>query len=152
MDTISPAELAEREKEQIIASIIESAERDPEGTEIPTLITLRYGSKELDIVYFTDKNTFATAVEGYEDREKKPEETRFLYTAAKRLMQEISNRPQVEIEYALETSDEKMLSFAQTHGKQIFDWDLATEEELNLKKGNIVKSWTFKKTFQPIAS
>ena len=151
MDTIPPQEQIEREKEHIIASIIASAEKEPKDSEIPILITLRYGSKELDIVYFKDKNTFSTAVEGYEDREKKPEETRFLYMAAKRLMQEIANRAQSEIEYTLETTDEKMLPFAQTHGKQIFDWDSEKETEFETEKGKF-KTWSFIKVFSPSGS
>ncbi|MBI2989592.1 MAG: hypothetical protein HYY51_00165 [Candidatus Magasanikbacteria bacterium] len=150
MDTLSPEKRAEQERESIVSSILASAEREPADKDIPSLVVFRYGSKELDLVYFADKGTFSTAVEGYEDRERKPEETRFLYMAAKRAMQEIADRSQTEIEYTLETSNEKIVPFAQSHGKEIFRWDSETKEEFEIKKRGKVDIWYFKKTFKPL--
>ncbi|MEK7644329.1 MAG: hypothetical protein AAB390_03450 [Patescibacteria group bacterium] len=144
-----PPERSEQETESAVASIIESAVMEPNPPKIPTLITLNYGSKELDLFYNAERSRFRTAVQGYEDRERKPEETRLLYLAARKLMQEIANRRQGEVEYALETVDEKMIQFAQGHGRRIFDWDTGEEKEFRTKKGDIYKKWVFQKTLRP---
>lgn len=92
---------------------------------------IRYGSKILLLIIDaapadikeTAETRVTTFVKNMENCEKKDEETTLLYAAARRLIELECQKTKKRMLYQFSTQDPKMMAWAQTTGKQIFDWD-----------------------------
>lgn len=87
------------------------------------LYLLEYGQKQLIISFYPETQEIYTYVKNDHNRERKPKETTLLYTAAKQLMQQISNESNQKFIYRLMTTFENMKEWATTAGNEIFNWE-----------------------------
>lgn len=132
-------------QEALVSDILKNVEQF-----LPGIFILRYGDKELEICVFEgDDKKFTTALEKMNRTEKKESETRLLYTAAKKFMQEQTNMIGSNMSYSLDTANPNMIAFARTHGNSIFGWDNQLDKEFSDKHGNLFYCSEFKKTFVP---
>ncbi len=148
----------EEEKERIIASIVENAQ-SKNFDETIKITVLDYGSKTLQISHLADlyecntyvKNKGTEDLEGgTENPEKKAGQTRLLYEAAKRIMQQIADKTKVPFTYRMKTDDKNMIKFALSHGAEIFEWDekFGPKDDQKRERGEIFE-WEFVKVFHP---
>lgn len=98
-------------------------EFDPEESENSPEVNLRYGSKVLRIIFNDEMSEATTVVLKQEGLEHKENETSYLYAAARSIMKNRANKRREDTRYEFMTEDEKMLNWAKTKGKAIFDWD-----------------------------
>ena len=103
-------------------------EADPTNHE-KGYIVFQYGSKTLNLGYEPEGDIINVATLIYTDDslEKKDDETTFLYNTAKQFMQKLAHETQKIIVYCLTTENAKMILWAKTKGRNLFQW---TKEEL----------------------
>jgi hypothetical protein len=103
-------------------------------------ITLYYGMKELSISIEVGKNgihRISTHIQNIgKETQRQKNETTYLYLAAKRVMEDKANELGRKISYYIQTKDEKMIAWADSTGKQIFNWsDKIPNEEYQVDTG-----------------
>lgn len=89
-------------------------------------------------------NTFVSNIS---DAEHKNGETTTLYAAARRLIEEECVDTNKKLRYVLETNNPKMIAWAQTAGRQIFNWDT---ERVQASENYIVTGIHCEKQFIPL--
>ncbi|MBI5222278.1 MAG: hypothetical protein HY980_02160 [Candidatus Magasanikbacteria bacterium] len=116
---------------------------------------LKYGGKILIITIDTvdhdrkitgDDGEVNTFVRNTDDAKHIDEETTMLYTAAQRLIALECIETLKSLLYVLETNNQKMIAWAQTKGRQIFNWD---EERVQANDNYVVTGIHCEKLFIP---
>ena len=101
---------------------LEELHENRENTEV---FMLQYGSKVLLLYCNQSNRAFSTVIANIDGR-KMERETTLLYQKALVLMRNMADRTQQRFNYEMATKNERMAHWAQTNGKEIFDWKTIT--------------------------
>lgn len=82
---------------------------------------IEYGSKTL-LLYFVNKKDFLTVIANT-GKEKIPEDTTIVYMEAKKTMQQEVDKLKTTANYVLETTNEKLVGWANSKGQTLFQWN-----------------------------
>lgn len=88
------------------------------------IFILRYGNKYLELYIHLGAYDCSTCVFNIPNQEKKPNQTTYLYAAAKKIMQGVADDFETTLQYKLTTPNKKMIAWAkdQDKGRALFDW------------------------------
>ncbi|MFH1711610.1 MAG: hypothetical protein ABH846_00030 [Patescibacteria group bacterium] len=114
--------------------------------------TLQHGSKQLEVSFDFSTREVLTYVEKIDPDARRMNETRELYAPAKQLMENCAEETGLTFKYALNTPFESMRAWAETTGREIFDWEEEIQEK-NTAPDKLKRPirYIFKKSFQPAA-
>jgi len=130
MDRPRPEQFTEELVEKIIAGVKIGFDKQGYETTI-----LRFGNKELIITFLDDSRLFKTHIENKKTEEPKTQsETTLLYMAARRVMQQITNKAGFRLHYRIETKFPKMAKWALTTGDLIFHWTRVIIDRENIEQ------------------
>ena len=87
-------------------------------------VVLEHGRKRLRLSISPENGEATTYIQNVHDVEKqKPDETTILYSAAREAMEELSRQMDQSIDYTLRSSNDNVVDWARSKGREIFDWD-----------------------------
>lgn len=129
----------------VIAQMLNTGKKD-EGEKwvSPSHYLLEYGGKYLILSFRPDRDEVGTYLKN-NGKEKKPQETTLLYTAAKKMIQQRADESGRQFIYILTTTSPVMKKWAAGRGSEIFDWD--PEPGYKQPASGTTKYWFSRKFF-----